>query len=160
MLQKCISKQKTLYKNFIENRTSKAIEDRYKKYRQCLQKTIRYTKNNYYSKLCIKHKSNTKKLWGIINSILKKTNDKTSVIDCLEIDNILVYDSSRIANELGKYFANVGELYAKCTKASSKDIEVYNSKITESTLTMFLHPTDANEIARLIDGLKAKKKYR
>ena len=83
-LKKCISKQKLLYKHFVKNRTNKVIEDNYKKYRQCLQRTLRYSKNNYYSKLCIKHKSNTKKLWGIINSILKKSNDKTSVIDCLE----------------------------------------------------------------------------
>ena len=140
----------------MENKTNKEIEDRYKKYRQCLQKLIRYSKNSFYSNLCTKHKSNSKKLWSIINSILKKTSDKTSVIDCLEIDNILVYDSNKIANELGKYFANVGELYAKSTKSSQKDVEFHNSKIIESSLT-FLHPTDTNEISKLIDSLKAKK---
>ena len=104
----------------------------------------------------MKHKGNTKKLWGIINSVIKKTANKTSLVDCLEIDNILVYDSHRIANEFGKYFASVGETLTKGTKPAKNSIEYYISKITESPVTMFLYPTDTLEIAKLIDSLKAK----
>ena len=104
----------------------------------------------------MKQKGNTKKLWGIINSVIKKITDKTSIVACLEIDKTLVYDSTKIANEFGKYFTGVGKTFAKNTKPSKRNIAYYTSKIAESPVTMFLHPTDALEIAKLIDGLKAE----
>ena len=39
---------------------------------------------------------------------------------------------------------------------AKKNIDLYISKINESTVTMFLHPTDELEIAKLIEGLTAK----
>ena len=130
--------------------------EKYKNYKQVLQRTIRHARNFYYSKLCTDHKKNTRKLWGIINSVLKKKSDKTSIIDCLEIDKILVYDSNQIVNELGTYFANIGELLAKRTKSSMKNIDYYNLNIATSPVTMFLHPTDKREVSKLIDDLKPK----
>ena len=155
-LRKCLNKQRSLYKSFLKDRSNVQLIETYKRYKQCLQKTLRHAKNNYYSTLCMKHKGNTKKLWGIINSVIKRKADKTSLVDCLEIDNILVYDSHRIANEFGKYFASVGETLTKGTKPAKNSIEYYISKITESPVTMFLYPTDTLEIVKLIDSLKAK----
>ena len=154
-LRKCIVRQRSLYKTFVQDRSNLLHSERYKSYKQCLQKTLRHAKNYYFSNLCMKHKSNTKKLWGIINSVLKKVTDKTSIIDCLKIDNILVYDPNKVANEFGKYFANIGKVFAKRTKPAKKTIDFYISKIHESPVTMFLHPTDESEVSKLIDGLKA-----
>ena len=67
-----------------------------------------------------------------------------------------MYDSNQIVNELGKYFANIGEVLAERTKASNKSIDFYNSKIIATPVTMFLHPMDETEVSKLIDDLKAK----
>ena len=155
-LRKSITKQRSLYKTFVQNRSDALHSEIYKKYKQCLQKTLRYAKTHYYSNLCMKHKSNTKKLWGIINGVLKKVADKTSLISCRKIDKILVYDSNTITNEFGKYFTNVGKDLAKKTTPAKKNIYWYISKINKSTVTMFLHPTNELEIAKLIEGLTAK----
>ena len=112
-LCKSITKQRSLYKIFVQNRSGALHSEIYKKYKQCLQKALRYAKTHYYLNLCMKHKSNTKKLWGIINGVLKKVADSTNLISCLEIDKILVYDSNTITKEFGKYFANVGKDLAK-----------------------------------------------
>ena len=157
-IKKSISKQRMLYKFYLENKSDMSNMEKYKNYKKVLQRTIRQTKKFYYSNLCTNHKRNTRKLWGIINSVLKKKPDKTSVIDCLEINKIQVFDSTQIVNELSTYFANVGELLAKRTKTPIKNIDYYNSKIDTSPMTMFLHPTDEREISKLIDKLKAKKK--
>ena len=127
-IKKCISKQCMLYKIYLENKSDMSNMEKYKNYKKVLQRTIRQAKNFYYSKLCTYHKRNTRKLWGIINSVLKKKSDKTTVIDCLEINKILVYDSNQIVNELSTYFANIGELLAKRTKTPIKNIDYYNSK--------------------------------
>ena len=48
---------------------------------------------------CIQFKSNTKKLWGIINDTIHKSNNKTNVIEYLTIDGIKNYQPKQITNE-------------------------------------------------------------
>ena len=72
-LKKCITKQKALYKQQLSDHS--AITE-YKRYKSCLQKILRNSKRAYLCGLCVKHKNNTKKLWGIINDILKKEQNK------------------------------------------------------------------------------------
>ena len=92
-IKQCIRKQKKLYKEQTLN-PSDISSQRYRDYRSCLQRLIRNCKRQYYSDLCIKHKSNTKRLWSIINEILEKERNKSNVVDCLTIDGIKTYDSS------------------------------------------------------------------
>ena len=53
-----------------------------------------------------------KKLWGLINEISGKKNDKTGVLDYLTIDGVKDYNAKRICNRFAKYFASVGENFA------------------------------------------------
>ena len=55
-IKKCISKQQMLYKIFLEDKTDISKVEKYRKYKQVLQKTIRHAKNSYYSKLCTTHR--------------------------------------------------------------------------------------------------------
>ena len=77
----------------------------------------------------MKFKDNTKQLWKVINRIVNKQSDKTTVIPHLHIDNIKVTQTQEIANELGKYFSQVGKNYAKRVGRSKKGIDEYLSKI-------------------------------
>ena len=83
-----------------------------------------------------------------MNKILKHENNKTNIIDCLEIDNIKTYDAQEIANEFGKHFSNIGKLYANKTKSSKKSIDHYTSKIEQNANSMFLNPTTIYEVRR------------
>ena len=49
------------------------------------------------------------------NNITRKTNDKTSKIESIKVDNIEYYNASGITNGLCKYFANVGEKFSTDT---------------------------------------------
>ena len=86
-IKKCLNKQKILYKNSIENKQDGNLRKKYKDYRSCLQQLLRNCKRNYYSDLCTKHRTNTKKMWG--------------VNDCLAINGIKTHDAEQIAQELG-----------------------------------------------------------
>ena len=155
-LKRCIKKQRELYKSYLEASANGEKRESYKKYKACLQRVIRNCKRSYYSDLCEKHKSNTKQLWEIMNKILNRVNNKTNIIDCLEINNIKCYDAREIANELGKHFSNIGKLYANKTKRSEKEIDHYISKIDQNSKTMFLNPTNQIEVGKVIDRLKNK----
>ena len=91
-----------------------------------------------------------------MNKILKRENNKTNIIDCLEIDKIKTFNAQEIANEFGKHFSNIGKLYANKTKPPAKSIDHYNSKIEQNTNSMFLNPTNCYEVSKVIDNLKNK----
>ena len=50
----------------------------------------------YYRNKCIECKTNTKKLWNVINTIIGKTNKKSHTIDSIKVDNILKYTPGEI----------------------------------------------------------------
>ena len=66
-----------------------------------LKKLKRISKINYYKSKCMEYKNDVRKLWHMINSCIGRTNDKTTIIDHIQVGNIDVFDSKRIRNEFG-----------------------------------------------------------
>ena len=66
-----------------------------------------HTANECFTYPCIK------KLPGIINEMSVRHNNKSSLIDCLKINNVLKYDAAKITNKFGEYFSSVGKDFAK-----------------------------------------------
>ena len=53
---------------------------------------------NHYQEQCIKFKSNTKRLWELINNVTRKTQHKKCIINKIKCDNIEISNSKQIAN--------------------------------------------------------------
>ena len=98
-----------------------------------------------------------KNLWFTINHAFGKKTDKSSIIESLQINNIAINGPKAIANEMAKYFANIGKKYAKKTPASEKGIDYYLSKISSCNKSIFIQPTMRVEILTLINKLPNKK---
>ena len=155
-IHKSIKKCKFLYKQtLLPNCCNETIE-KYKEYNRLLQRLKRISKINHYDSLCIKHKANTKQLWQIINRVISSTQDKTNIISCLKIDNIKTYNPRQIAEGFGKYFASVGESFAKRIRKSKQSINDLLSKIDRNPASLFARPTDSQEVKRLIMQLPNK----
>ena len=105
------NKQKKLYQSSICNKAQSYIVEKYKIYRNVLRRLKRISKINYYKNKCEEYKQDVQKLWHMINSCIDKTNDKTTIIDHLHVDNIDIFDSSSITNEFGRYFSTIGNKY-------------------------------------------------
>ena len=104
-----IKKFKKLYKNNIKaDRTPKDVSC-YVHYNTCLRKVKRGAKKLYYLQKCEEFKHNTKKLWGTINRICGKTSNKSMCIESLKVDNVTTYNTAKITDSFGKYFASVGK---------------------------------------------------
>ena len=155
-LLNCIKKRKDLYKNHLSSKTDLA-ENKYKVYRNTLQRILRKAKQDYFTNQCVTFKSNTKKLWKIINSITRKTTDKTSIIESIKVKNIEHFDGKIITSELGKYFSSVGSSFAYKIKPSKKPIENYVNNIQINTRSVFLTPCNRDELNKLIHKLPNKK---
>ena len=155
-LSNSISKSKRLYKASIMYGANETAISKYKTYRNRLNKVKRMAKTDYYRKLCNSLKSNTKKLWEIVNRTLGKELNKTCVIDKLKVGNITYNNSNDISNKLASYFASVGSNYAKAIPAPKTNITKYLKQIKRNDHSIFLVPTDKSEIEKLITGLPNK----
>ena len=71
-INKSLKKQRLLYEDLIKSNVATCKSIVYKDYKRCLQCTIRASKIAYYLQQCEQHKSNTKKLWELINKVIKK----------------------------------------------------------------------------------------
>ena len=147
-LLKCSKKQLSLYKLALSSKL-KIDQERYKQYWNVLKKAKRASHESYYVKRCYELKSNTTKLWSLINNITGKTNNKTCVISKISVDNIAHKNSVDIANILGKQFANVGKNYAHKIN-SNITVDTYLKKIKRNQRSIYLLPTNPTEIARIM----------
>ena len=109
-IQNSIRKQRKLYYELNKVNVATCKHERCKTYKSCLQKLIRKSKRNYFSQQCIDYKANTKKLWNVINTVIRKTPHK-HVIEKLKIKGLLTANGTEIANELGTYFAQVSKTF-------------------------------------------------
>ena len=73
-LKLTIDKNKKLYHMMLKGTCS---QDKYNNYNRTLHQIIRRTKSAFYKNMCHEYRFQTKKLWGLINEISGKTNDKS-----------------------------------------------------------------------------------
>ena len=89
----------------------------------------------------------------MINNIAGTTNDKTSIIDSIKIDNIEYFDASGVTNGLCKHFAQVGENFSSKITKSQTEINEYLSKISKNSTSLYLTPMSQTEICKIINKL-------
>ena len=128
--------------------------NKYKEYCNCFTRLKRFCKINYYHTKCIVFKQNTKKLWKLIDVATGKMHDKTSIIECIESENVKHYNGKVIANEKAKYFVNVGKKFTNNIPRSSKSIDDYNKSIKFSKQKLFMSSTNSQEILTIVLQLK------
>ena len=87
--------------------------EKYKYYNNALRKSIKKAKIDYYKEKCREYKTQTNKLWKLINKISGKRNDQSNLVDYLKIDDVQVYNAKKISNSFARYFSEVGEKFAK-----------------------------------------------
>ena len=152
-LLRSIQKQKKLYS---EQLSDTIITNKYKSYRNQLQKILRKAKITYFREKCNEYKQDSRKLWKLIHSILNKTSRKGDCIKAINKDGIPRYDPATITNELCKHFSSIGETFAKKIPPPSKSVTEYLNIIPQNKKSIFLEPTGENEIMELITDLIPK----
>ena len=100
-----------------------------------------------------------KKLWQTINYVIRKTNNKTETIDKLRINNITEHRGEVIAEELAKYFANVGKTYADRINPPKRSETDYLNQIPMNLSTIYLTPVSSTEIEKILKALQPKTSY-
>ena len=90
-----IDRNKRLYAKMLKKEVN---DTTYRKYNRELRKIIRNTKRNYYCDKCTEFKTQTKKLWGLINEVSGKKRDKSTLIEYLHIGDIREHGAILLPN--------------------------------------------------------------
>ena len=158
-LQKSISVKNKLLVNFINKKDPILKEEfhtNYKKYRNLLSTLMKKSKQAYYDKYFERNWNNIKNTWKGIKSLIFLKTVASSVPTVLSLDNgDTITNPYDIANTFNNYFASIAETIKKSIKYSHKHFSDYLSN--ESSSTIFLQPTDKEEIANIISSLNSNK---
>ena len=156
-LQKSISMKNKLLKNFINKKDPILKEEfhtNYKKYRNLLSTLMKKSKQAYYDKYFERNWNNIKNTWKRIKSLISLKNVASSLPTVLSLDNgDTITNPYDIANTFNNYFASIAETTKKTIKYSHKHFLDYLSN--ENNNTIFLEPTDKEEIANIICSLNS-----
>ena len=99
---------------------------------------------------------NIKNTWKGIKSLISLKIVASSIPTVLSFDNgDTITNPYDIANTFNNYFASITETTKKSKKYSHKHFSDYLSN--ESDSTIFLQPTDKEEIANIISSLNSSK---
>ena len=145
IVKSCKTKCK-LYKTFILKPTS-VNKQNYITFRNKLSQTIRNAKQTNYSNIFTK--SNIKKTWSYINSILKGDKNKHIPSQIL-INDKLITNSKNICDCFNSYFTNLGTNLSKGIPSSTNPLNYVNFLHH----SLFFTPTNQFEIEKIINNLK------
>ena len=136
------------------NNTSQNIE-KWKKYRNMLNKIIKSTQQEYYKDLIKQHSNNCIGLWRTLGSIISNKN-KDSKINKLKVNTKTINDPKNIANTINDFFTDIGPRLAN--KFQNINQNRFLKFMGESCKqSMYMHKTNSNEIQKLINKLDSKK---
>ena len=150
-ISKSMNKCLKLYKISIKNRATAQSISQYKKYWNALTKIKRKAKIDYYINQSYALKSNMSKLWNLINNVIGRIRDKSSVIEYITVANTNIYKPIEISNHFGKFYANLGGSLAREIKSTGNNINEFLSKIPRCSNTLFLNPITKIEVSHYID---------
>ena len=127
-LCKCINTCKQLYAVAIQKGASDIKWNTFVNYWNVLNRTKCGAMKIYFSNKCNEFKKNGKWLWQIICNVTNCQKDRSSIVDCLEIENIKCFESKLIAEEFAGFFSKVGLIYSNKIPNPCKCINEYLKK--------------------------------
>ena len=113
----------------------------------------------YYRNKVTESRTNTRKLWKMINNIIGNNKHGGSIIPYITVDVIRKYDPCEIANEFGSFYSQLGLKLAKQIQPGSKAINHYISKIPKTINSLALHSTTPTEIEKITKALPNKTSH-
>ena len=161
-IQKSIRNKNSLYKSFMKAKsrdTKKRKEIKFKKYRNLLSLLLRQSKKNYFKDYFSNQTNNLRNLWKGIKDIIgssSKTNEPPVVL--VDKHNSL-HSNYQKANHFNEFFGSIAEHTKNQIRPSDSDFRSYLklNKDLGNANSIFLNPTNSDEISALINKLGDKK---
>jgi exonuclease III len=129
---------------------SEQLWNKFKKYRNIYNTTIRACKKSFYAYELESNSKNLKKTWSILNEVLKKPKNKQKISSITD-NGSLITDPLTIANNFNHFFTTIADEIASLINPvcnTNLDNDIASDLIPHSTLTNnneFPYSFDMNE---------------
>ena len=129
----------------------------YASFRNEVTNRIRTAKRNYYSELFENIKTDAKRTWNIINSIIKPQNKSSVRKICLEVDGVSVSGDKDVADSFNDYFSNIG--LSNASPQVSNNSYMTSLRHISQPNSFFFSPVSAAHVSKIIASLKNKPSH-
>lgn len=157
-LLKCIKQKNNMFKS-LHKTCDRNLSDKYKKYRNTLNRAIFRAKQNYFNSVFINNKRNPDKIWNAIFDLTNLKRHKTSIPSKLNTASGIIDDQHKIADIFNSYFINVGKSLADTIKPTDST-ETQTSSLPNLQNSFYFSPCTEDEVAIIISSLVSKKAKR
>ena len=99
--------------------------------------------------------NNLRETWKGIKNIIQIKNNTGSLPTCIFDNGFAITDPSQIANTFNSYFSSIGETLQSKIHSSHTHFTRYLKN--PNVQSLFISPTDSNEVSNLISKLKNGK---
>ena len=136
------------------------LTEKYKAYRNALNRLLRSVKRNYYHSVLNEHKGNSQKAWRAVNE-LAFTKNRTKLLPSKLVtsDDHTVTDEETIPEKSNRYFVNIGKSMAGAISSGSA-CNLNFSATNKNSNFLFLTPSCPQEVFNIIKKIKTKKARR
>lgn len=150
-----VIRRKKLFSLTTSHPNNEKLHLHYTNFRNKLKIDIAAAKEYYYNNKFNEFTGNTRAQWNVVNGFIGKKTGVKSIGD-IEINGILVSDTTIICNEFNKYFVSIADhLRGKINKINRADgfNRYFPSNVEFSSF--FMLPTDREEVLCTIRTLKS-----
>ena len=154
---KCSRTSAPLYEQCVHKSRISTDHQKYIKFRNIYNILKRNAKSEYYGKLFEEYKNYVRKTFKVINKIIGKTNNKSTIAQTFKLNNKNLTNPQDIADQFCNFFTNIGPKYANDIPASTNTSDHYLKLKTYPNLhSIFFEPTDPEEILAILRTMKGK----
>ena len=113
----------------------------------------------YYTTKANDFTEDSKKLWSLINNVIKRTKDKGSIIPEITIDGMKTSNPMKITNKFGRFYSTLGSTLASQITDGSQTVYTYIDKILRNLSSLVMRSITIQEIEKTIDSLPNKTSH-
>ena len=148
------ARRDSLHRHYLKTRTCYS-HTKFKCYRNKLNHLLRLSKTNYYKEYFIINKTKTKEIWKGINQLICFKSKGSMLPSKLIINEHEITNDKAIADQLNKFFSNIGKNLALTVPKPNLPFNCYLDKPQASSF--FLSPTNRTGIENIIMSLSSTK---
>lgn len=155
-LLKSSSRCNSLYRKTIGLSRDDVAFCRFLNYRNMYNALKRSAKESYYADLLQQYKNDIRKTWNVLNNLVCRRQDKSTISDTFLVDGNKETNKSIIANNFCDFFTNIGKQYADSISVSRRSSTDYMRSAPNAN-SIYFSPTDSIEVLHIIKTCKSKK---
>ena len=131
------------------------LHNKFKNYRNYLNKITRLSKANHYRKFFEENKKNMLKTWNGIKQVINIDKKSTQKINCIRDGNFYIHDAKQIAKMFNNHFSQVGQKLEKSIRPTKKKYDDYLNERVENSF--IIEPTNNDKVLSVIKQFKNGK---